>query len=295
MKFAIMGTGEIGGRYGGCLVNAGLDVTFVARGQRYADMQRHGLHIQRDMRGNTTDLDRVKVTDTPADVGPVDVVIFAVKTYHLEEAAEQMKPLLGDATVVLPLQNGVTAAERLARIVGRQHVLGYATSIPLHAIGELDGPVSSRVQQVWAILHGAGVEVEAVDDISVPLWNKLVAYAGISPLLAARVDIGQAAAAPDMRRLVWEASEEAAAVAEAEGVRLDAGAGNRALTVLDRYHQHNPRWRPSMLQDLDAGRRLELEDLVGVIVHKGTQQGIPTPVIRVCYMLLKPYEMGALS
>jgi class 3 adenylate cyclase len=104
-----------------------------------------------------------------------------------------------------------------------------------------------------------------------------------------------AAAAPDMRRLVWKASEEAAAVAGAEGVRLDAGAGHRALTVLDRYHQHNPRWRPSMLQDLDAGRRLELEDLVGVIVHKGAQQGIPTPVIRVCYMLLKPYEMGALS
>jgi 2-dehydropantoate 2-reductase len=205
-----------------------------------------------------------------------------------------MQPLLGDATVVLPLQNGVTAAERLARIVGRKHVLGYATSIPIHAIGELDGPVSSRVQQVWAILHGAGVEVAAVDDISVPLWNKLVAYAGISPLLAARVDIGQAAAAPDMRRLVWEASEEAAAAAGAEGVRLDVGAGNRALTVLDRYHQQNPRWRLSMLQDLDAGRRLELEDLVGVIVHKGTQQGIPTPVIRVCYMLLKPYEMGAL-
>jgi 2-dehydropantoate 2-reductase len=295
MKFAIMGTGEIGGRYGGCLVNAGLDVTFIARGQRYAEIQRNGLHIQRDMRGNTTDLDHVKVTDTPADVGPVDIIIFAVKTYQLEEAAEQMKPLLGDATVVLPLQNGVTAAERLATIVGRKHILGYATSIPVHAIGELDGPVSPRVQTVWAVLHSAGVEVEAVDNIGVPLWNKLVAYAGISPLLAARIDTGQAAAAPDIRRLVWEASEEAATVAEAEGIKLDAGAGNRALTVLDSYSQKNPRWRPSMLQDLDAGRRLELEDLVGVIVHKGTRHGIPTPVIRVCYMILKPYEMGALS
>src|SRR5262249_56491835 len=94
------------------------------------------------------------------------------------------------------------------------------------------------------------------------------------------------------RRLVWEANEEAAAVARAEGVNLARGAGDRLLTYLDSSSQKNPRWRPSLLQDLDAGRRLELEDLVGVVVHKGTRHGIPTPVVRVCYMTLKPYEMG---
>jgi 2-dehydropantoate 2-reductase len=294
MMFAVMGTGEYGSNYGSILVRAGLDVTFIARGQRYEEIKRNGLHIQLDSQGRKTDIDEVKVTNAPSEVGPVDVVIFAVKNYHLEEAADQMKPLIGDATVVLPLQNGVTAAERLATIVGRKHVLGYATLRP-NAIGELDGPVSSRVQAVWAVLTGAGVDVEAVDDIHVPLWNKLVLYAGISPWLTARVDLGQAAASPEIRRLVWEASEETAAVARVEGVNLDLGAGDRILTILDSYSQKNPRWRPSLLQDLDAGRRLELEDITGVIVHKGTRHGIPTPVMRVCYMILKPYEMGAPS
>lgn len=292
MKFAVMGTGEFGGRYGGRLVHAGLDVTFIARGQRYDEIKCNGLHIQPDAQGRRTDIDRVQVTDAPSQVGPVDVVIFAVKNYHVEEAAAQITPLLGDATVVLPVQNGVTAAERLATMVGRQYILGYATTQP-HAIGELDGPVSPRVHAVCAVLKGAGVNIDAVDDIRVPLWDKLVTYAGGSPMFATRVDLGQAMASPEIRRLVWEATEEAAAVAKAEGVNLAPGAGDRFLTFVDGASQKNPRWRPSLLQDLDAGRRLELEDLVGVVVHKGTRHGIPTPVVRVCYMLLKPYEMSA--
>jgi 2-dehydropantoate 2-reductase len=291
MKFAVMGTGEYGSNYGSLLVQAGLDVTFIARGQRYEEIKRHGLHVQVDSQGRKTALDVVKVTNNPAEVGPVDVVIFAVKNYHVEEAAIQMKPLIGDTTVVLPVQNGVTAAERLATILGRRHVLGYATLRP-NAIGELDGPVSPRVQALWEVLTGAGVQVDAVDDIRIPLWNKLLFAAGMSPTFVARLDNGEAAAAPEIRRLVWEASEETAAVARAEGVTLAPGAGDRVLRLLDSYSQKNPRWRPSLLQDLDAGRRLELEDFVGVIVHKGQRHGIPTPVIRVCHMLLKPYEMG---
>jgi 2-dehydropantoate 2-reductase len=292
MKFAVMGTGDFGGRYGGRLVNAGLDVTFIARGQRYDEIKRHGLHIQPDSQGRRIDIDRVQVTDSPSQVGPVDVVIFAVKNYHVEEAAAQITPLLGDATVVLPVQNGVTAGERLATIVGRKYILGYATGQP-HALGEWDGPVSPRVHAVCEVLTGAGVTIEAVDDIRVPLWTKLVSYAGGSPMFAARVDFGQAAASPEIMRLVWEATEEAATVAKAEGVNIGSGHGDRLVTYLDSSGQKNPRWRPSLLQDLDAGRRLELEDLVGVVVHKGTRHGIPTPVVRVCYMLLKPYEMGA--
>jgi 2-dehydropantoate 2-reductase len=293
MKFVVMGTGDFGGRYGGRLVHAGLDVTFIARGQRYDEITRHGLHTQADSQGRRIDLDYVQVTDSPSQVGPVDVVIFAVKNYHVEEAAAQITPLLGDTTVVLPVQNGVTAAARLATIVGRKYVLGYVTSQPHHAMGELDGPVSARVHAVCAVLKGAGVQIEAVDDIRVPLWDKLVTYAGGSPMFAARVDFGQAMASPEIRRLVWEGTEEAAAVARAEGANLAPGAGDRLLTYLDSSSQKNPRWRPSLLQDLDAGRRLELDDLVGVVVHKGTHHGIPTPVVRVCYMLLKPYEMGA--
>src|SRR5262245_57037936 len=158
MKFAVMGTGDFGGRYGGRLVHAGLDVTFIARGQRYDEITRHGLHIQPDSQGRHIDLDHVQVADAPAKVGPVDVVIFAVKNYHVEEAAAQISPLLGDTTVVLPVQNGVTAAARLATVVGRKYILGYATSQP-QAIGELDGPVSPRVHAVCEVLKDDGVNI----------------------------------------------------------------------------------------------------------------------------------------
>ena len=166
-------------------------------------------------------------------------------------------------------------------------------NIQNQAIGEWNEPVSPRVEAIREVLKSADIDVEAVDDIRVPLWNKLVNYAGGSPMFAARVDFGQAMASPEIRQLVWEANEEAAAVARAEGVNMEPGIGDRMLALLDDYSQKAPRWRTSLLQDLDAGRRMELEDLVGVIVHKGTRHGIPTPVIRVSYMMLKPYEMGA--
>src|SRR5262249_21325728 len=172
--------------------HAGLDVTFIARGPRYDEITRHGLHIQPDSQGRRIDLDHVQVTDSPAKVGPVDVVIFAVKNYHVAEAAAKITPLLRDTTIVLRGQNGVTAAARLATIVGRKYVLGYVTSQPHHALGELDGPVSSRVHAVCAVLKGAGVQIEGVDDIHVPLWDKLVNYAGGSPLFSAPVDFAPA-------------------------------------------------------------------------------------------------------
>ena len=292
MKFAVMGAGEYGSKYGGFLVNAGLDVTFIARGQRYEDIKRNGLSVQADPHGRTTNIDHVKVTDTPAEVGPVDVIVFAVKNYHLEEAAEQIKPLIRDDTVILPLQNGVTAPERIAAIVGRKHVLGYATSMPVQSISEWDGPVTPRIHKLWEVLNKTEVKVKIVDDIRIPLWEKVVNFAGGSPMMAARVDFGQANASREIRQLVWEANEEAAAVARAEGIDLEPGVGDRMLAVLESYSQTNPRWRPSFLKDLDAGRRTELEDLVGIIVHKGQEHDVPTPVIRVCYMALKPYEMG---
>ena len=99
-------------------------------------------------------------------------------------------------------------------------------------------------------------------------------------------------ASPEIRQRAWAAYEEAAAVAIAEGVNIEPTIGDRASAALEEHRQKKPRWRPSLLRALDAGRRLELEDLIGVIVHKGANHGIPTPIIRFSYMMLKPYEMG---
>ena len=289
MRIAVMGAGEFGSQFGYALLKAGQDVTLIARGRRYDEIARDG--VRGKWEANVIPPDAFTVTRDPAAVGPVDAVIFAVKTYQLEEAAEQIAPLIGEDTVVIPLQNGVTAGERLAGIVERRHVLEYATSTP-HAIGELGGPVTPRVEAMRSVLASAGFDVAAADDIRVPLWQKLVQYAALSTGLAARADLGQTATSPELRKLVREGAEEAAKVAAAEGIPIEPGAGESVLAFLD--EQKGSPWRSSMLKDLEAGRPLELEDLIGHVVNRGGERGIPTPVLRVCYLMLKPFAQGAL-
>ena len=296
MKFAVMGTGEFGGRYGGRLVQAGLDVTFIARGQRYEEIKRHGLHIQLSSQGRRTDIDHVQVTDAPVEGWPR-------RCRHLRR--EELSPGRSCRT------DQAAARRRHGRAPLPKR--GHRGRTPRHdywphirarlrhrrnptRLGNWMARCRHACNAVWEVLKGAGVNIEAVDDIRVPLWNKLIGLRRDEPH-----DRGP--------RRLWPsgsiAGAQAAGVGGGRRSRRSRQSGGRAhrsrgwatrlLTVLDSYSQKNPRWRPSLLQDLEAGRRLELEDLVGVIVHKGTRHGIPTPVIRVCYMTLKPYEMGAPS
>lgn len=119
-------------------------------------------------------------TDDPASIGVVDVVVLTVKTYQLEVAVEQMRPLIGAETMVICLQNGVTAADRTGAIIGREQVVGYSTDMPTNAIGELDGPVSDRVRKLQSVLSDAGWKVEAADDIKMSLWQKAAAHAAVA-------------------------------------------------------------------------------------------------------------------
>ena len=130
MKFAVMGAGDIGSRQGAMLANAGHEVSFIARGKRLEDLKANGLKSPARNGLPPTELPAVDATDDPASIGIVDVVVLAVKTYQLEAAVEQMKPLIGSETMVICLQNGVTAADRTGAIIGREHVVGYSTDMP---------------------------------------------------------------------------------------------------------------------------------------------------------------------
>jgi len=288
------GAGETGSRYGGWLVNAGLDVTFIARGQRYEEIKRNGLRAQPDPSGKRTDIAHVKITNTPAEVGPVDVVIFngqelsPGRSCRTDEAAAGRR--YGRAPHAKRCHRSRTSGHdcRPPACARLRHFT------PDPGDWELDGPVSPRVQAVWAVLTGAGVQVDAVDDIRIPLWQK-----------APGIRKGRAQSwwpASILARLRHHRSFRRPGV----GGWRRSGRGGKS-----RRRQHYSRngrlaagdsWttsvratrtggRPSCRISMRAGA-LELEDLVGVIVHKGAQHGIPTPVIRVCYMTLKPYEMG---
>ncbi len=306
MRIAIMGTGGVGGYYGGLLAAAGQDVSFIARGAHLQAIREKGLQVK-SVHGNFT-VSPAKATDHTLEVGPVELVVVATKTYHTDEAAQAIPPLLGVNTVVISLQNGIDAAERIGSAVGMEHMLGGATWLSAAieapgrigqysqfrriALGELDGRITPRAEAVASVLAITPAVVELVPDIKQVLWTKFVFIAAISALGGlTRVAIGEYRHVPEAREVLAEALAEVVAVAEATGVTLAGDIIGKTLAFID---ASAPDIRPSMQRDLEAGRRSELESLIGIVVRLGHEQGVPTPVMRLAYALLKPAHLKAL-
>jgi len=305
MKIAIMGAGGVGGYYGGLLAAAGQEVTFIARGAHLQAIRDKGLHIK-SVHGDLA-VSPARATDRPGEIGPADLVIVATKTYHTDDAAQAIKPLIATDTVVISLQNGIDAAERIGAAVGMEHIIGGATwlSAALEApgrigqysqfrriaLGELDGRITPRAQAVASVLATTPAVVELVPNILQVLWTKFVFIAAISALGGlTRVAIGEYRQVPGAREVLTEAMAEVAAVAKAIGVSLDADIIDKTLAFID---ASAPDIRPSMQRDLEAGRTSELESLIGVVVRLGGQNGVPTPVMGLAYALLKPAHLKA--
>ena len=305
MKIAIMGSGGVGGYYGGLLAVAGQEVTFIARGAHLQAIRDKGLHVK-SVHGDFT-VSPVKATDRPGEIGAVDLVLVATKTYHTEEAAQAIKPLIGDNTVVISLQNGIDAAERIGSAVGMERMLGGATWLSAAieapgrigqysqfrriALGELDGRITPRAQAVASAFATTPAVVELVPNIRQMLWTKFVFISAISALGGlTRVSMGEYRHVPEAREVLAQAMAEVAAVAQACGVALDADIVAKTLSFIDAAA---PDMRPSMQRDLEAGRMSELESLIGVVVRLGRERGVPTPVMRLAYALLKPAHLKA--
>lgn len=305
MRIAIMGSGGVGGYYGGLLAKAGQELTFIARGAHLQAIRDKGLHVK-SVHGDFT-VSPVKATDRPGEIGAVDLVLVATKTYHTDEAAQAIKPLIGDNTVVISLQNGIDAAERIGSAVGMERMLGGATWLSAAieapgrigqysqfrriALGELDGRITPRAQAVASAFATTPAVVELVPNIRQMLWTKFVFISAISALGGlTRVSVGEYRHVPEAREVLAQAMAEVAAVAQACGVALDADIVAKTLSFIDAAA---PDMRPSMQRDLEAGRMSELESMIGVVVRLGRERGVPTPVMRLAYALLKPAHLKA--
>ena len=304
MRIAIMGSGGVGGYVGGRLAAAGQDVTFIARGAHLAAIHERGLRIESAL-GDLT-LSPAEATDDPAALGPVDLAIFAVKLYDTEAAAQAARALIGPATGVLTLQNGVDSVAVLSRVLGARHVIGGVAQIAStiaapglirHTgmlarlqIGELDGAHSERVAALSQALDRAGVDHQVSDDIARDIWAKMVFLATFAGLTAlARLPIGPVRDDPDTRALYAAGLAEALAVAHAKGIALPADFVARTLARTD---QLPPQMKSSLLHDLENGRRLELPWLSGAIVRMGQELGVPTPIHAFITTALKLYVGG---
>jgi 2-dehydropantoate 2-reductase len=303
MRIAIVGSGGVGGYFGGLLVQAGQEVTFIARGVQLEALRTQGLTIQSPVTGDF--VHAVSATDDPNMVGEVDLVLFCVKTYDLEPAAAQLSPLIGPHTMVLPLQNGIDNAGRIAQIIGSQVVLGGVTyvvstraapGVIVHLagkkiiFGELNGGTSQRTEQLRDMFCQTAIIGELHPDIRVPLWEKFILLAATGGVMAmTRLSIGSVRACPETIALFRGVIEEAEAVGRALGIPLPEDCVERHMTLVSGM---DPSARGSMSHDLMAGRRLELEALTGTVVRLGRQVGISTPLNFAVYAALKPYVEG---
>jgi 2-dehydropantoate 2-reductase len=305
MKILIMGTGGVGGYYGGLLANQGNEVTFIARGAHLDAIRHEGLKIK-SVHGDFI-VSPANAMDNPREVGPVDIILFCVKTYNTEEAAESIRPVVGPQTVVMSLQNGIDAVERIGEVAGLEHVLGGATwlSSAVEApgvikqisqfrrivFGELDGKQSTRIQSIYDVLKNAGINVEISDNIQKVLWTKFVFIAAVSGLGSlTRLPMGDFRSVPETRVLLSSIMQEVESVARAQSVTLDADVVQKSLEFMDNAAPHI---KPSMQLDVESGHRTELESMIGVIGRKGRKLGVPTPVADFVYASLLPIELKA--
>ena len=286
MKIVMMGSGGVGGYYGARLQQAGHEVAFVARGAHAEAMRKNGLRIRSDLGDAQVS---VRVLEDPAQAGPADLAVIAVKLWDTEEAARAVARV--PRAAVVSLQNGVDKDEVLAGALGRDRVLGGVTHIGAviaepgviaHTgklqrvtLGELDGSRTPRLQAAADAFRSAGVETVVSDDIRRITWEKFVFLSALSGLTAlTRKPIGEVRANPATRALLLDALREAAAVARAEGAGLDDAFPRKQLETIDSLPAG---MLSSMAQDLLRGRRLELPWLSGAVVRRAEKHGLKVP------------------
>ena len=306
MRIAVYGAGAVGGYFGGRLAQAGEDVTFIARGAHLRAMESDGLQVK-SIAGDFA-VAPARVTDDPASVGVADVVLVGVKAWQIAEAATAMRPLIGENTIVVPLENGIEAPAELARAIGGSHALGglcrilayivapgcieHAGIEPYVAFGELDGTRSDRAERLLAAFGRAqGLRAEIPDDIRVAMWNKfllIASWSGIGALT--RVPIGIIRSTPETRALLLRALREICAVALSQGIVLAPESADRAMAYVDTLPAEGT---TSMQRDVMGGRPSELDAQMGAIVRLGDSAGVDVTLHRIIFAALLPLERTA--
>jgi 2-dehydropantoate 2-reductase len=301
MRIAIVGSGAVGGYYGAMLARAGHRVTFIARNAHLRAIRERGLLVWSPLGDFTV---RAPVESDIARVGPVDLVLLAVKTYDNDVVLPQLPALCGPGTIILTLQNGVDSPIEVAQAVGEERVLAgptyVATAMTAPGVieqtgthrrivfGEVFTPgagLTERVQRIAEAFTSADIQAEPVADARIPLWEKfiyLASYAAFSG--SARKPAGAIWGDAFVRERFLSAVDEVYAVAQAEGIPVPPGQRERVTAYMNTVPAT---MRASLLIDLQQGKRIEVEALQGSVVRRGAARGVPTPIMSTLYAVLR--------
>ena len=299
MRIVMMGSGGVGGFFGGLLANAGHDVSFIARGSHLEAMRRDGLAIERDS-GPAIRIPKVHVTDDPASLGRADIVVISVKLWDTEAAARAIAPIVGAGTGVVSLQNGVVKDEILRCVFAAEQVMGGVAYVATHiarpgvisqtgtmqriVLGEYDGRESERARWLCDALAAVGAKAEVSGDIRRAIWEKYVFLVGLSATTTTtRRPLGAVRENPRTRSLFLDIMRETVAVGRALGVALPEDFADNRLAFGDTLPYD---MTSSMHHDLERGNRLEVDWLSGGVVELGRKVGVDTPMNRAVWDIL---------
>lgn len=304
MRIAAMAAGAVGSYFGGRMAAAGHDVAFIARRAHLDALRKDGLKIESVL--GDLHLPKVNATSDPKEVGPVDIVLFAVKLWDTETAAELAKPLVGPNTRVITLQNGVDSYERVSAILGQDvtvagtayiaAVLG-GPGVMLHTskfatirCGRMDRKPDDRLAAFVEAAKAAGIDIQPQDDMNRERWQKFIFLSSMAGAnCITRLPIGKILADPDTRAFYRKLMEECLAVGQKAGAKVPSSWVDDRMTFSDNAP---PGMKASMLHDLEAGNRLELDWLTGKVVALGKELGVPTPASDAVYAAVKLHRMG---
>jgi 2-dehydropantoate 2-reductase len=305
MRIVMMGSGGVGGFFGGRLANAGEDVRFVARGAHQAAIRRDGITIENEPQGDIHVVG-VRAAEDPAELGPADLVIVSVKLWDTEAAARQIMPLVGANTAVLSLQNGVIKDDILRDIFPERNIMGGVAYVATHisrpgvihqvgtmqriVVGEYDGRVSERARALHEALLRSGVTAELSDDVRRSIWEKYVFLVGLSATTTTtRRPLGAVLENPRSRAFLHEIMREVVRVGRAQGVKLAEDYADQRMAFAKTLPYD---MTSSMAHDLERGNRLEVDWLSGGVVKLGAQAGVATPANEAVCAILSVHANG---
>lgn len=304
MKTAVIGTGGVGGYFGGRLANAGFDVTFLARGEHLREIQQNGLRVK-SLKGDFI-IDNAQATDTIQKIGTADIVILAVKAWQIPDISRELTSIVKKETIVLPLQNGVLTAGELAENIPAENIMGGLCKIismiespgvithfglePIIIFGELDSRKTERSEWLKSVFDKADINAQIADDINAELWKKFIAICVSGLLAVTRTNYGELRELKETRQMMTELIREVFALSQHLKINIEPDFPEKLISVIDTYPYEST---SSLTRDVWKGRPSEIEYQNGTVVKLGEKYGVDTPVNRFVYNCILPMEMKA--
>lgn len=304
MKIAIVGTGGVGGYFGGRLAQAGFDVTFLARGEHLKAILQNGLTVK-SILGDFR-LEQAKATHQIKMMGTVDLIIVSVKAWQVKEVAQELTSIMHPDTLILPLQNGVLAADELKESIKEEHILGGLCRIiskvdapgiinhfgvePHIVLGELDNTKTERIQLLKSVFDQAGIKATIADDIMADLWKKFISICVSGLLAISKTTYGELRTLQETRQLMTDLLHEIYHLSQKVGIKIDADFVDKAIAFIDSFPYDST---SSLTRDVWNGKPSEIEYQNGTVVKLAEKYGIATPVNKFVYHCILPMEMKA--